>query len=91
MIFNTIMCILAELEEGQSAVVEEVHLETRVAHRLFHLGVSPGARIKPMRRGPGGHLRVYHVEGSDVALRRETAKHIVVRRLALVAADSGGD
>ena len=91
MIFNTIICILTELEEGQAAVVEEVHLETRVAHRLFHLGVSPGVRIKPMRRGPAGNLRVYHVEGTDVALRGETAKHIVVRRLAIAAAESGGD
>lgn len=83
------MCNLTELEEGQAAVIEEVHLESRLAHRLYHLGFSPGVRIKPMRRGPSGNLRVYHVDGTDVALRRDTASHIRVRRLA--AAECGGD
>jgi ferrous iron transport protein A len=35
--------------------------------------------IVPARSAPGGEPRVYRVDGSEVALRRETAARLVLR------------
>lgn len=86
-----LMCNLNELKDGQSGIIEEMNLESRLAHRLHHLGLIPGVRIRPMVRGPKGSLRVYHVDGTDIALRRETTINIVVSPLSAAAASVGGD
>ncbi len=85
------MCNLSELKDGQAAIIEEMNLESRLAHRLYHLGLIPGVRIRPMMRGPKGRLRVYHVDGTNIALRRETTVNILVRPLSAAAASVGGD
>jgi ferrous iron transport protein A len=41
------------------------------------LGFLPGHRIQVGFCAPGGDPRVYRVDGSEVALRRETAAHLI--------------
>jgi Fe2+ transport system protein FeoA len=45
----------------------------------MELGFLPGARIVAGRSAPGGDPRVFQVDGSEIALRRETARRIKVR------------
>jgi ferrous iron transport protein A len=45
----------------------------------MELGFLPGTRITAGRSAPGGDPRVFQVDGSEIALRRETARHLTVR------------
>jgi ferrous iron transport protein A len=46
----------------------------------MELGFLPGNEVTLGRRAPGGGPRVYRVDGTEVALRQETARHLYVRR-----------
>jgi ferrous iron transport protein A len=70
---------LAELPEGQSGVLDSLDLPEDIARRLMELGFLPGHIIVPARSAPGGGPRVYRVDGSEVALRRETASRLILR------------
>lgn len=45
----------------------------------MELGFLPGARVRAVRAAPGGDPRVFHVDGAEVALRRETARLVIMR------------
>ena len=70
---------LAQLPEGESGVLDRLELPDDIARRLMELGFLPGHIIVPARGAPGGEPRVYRVDGSEVALRRETASHLILR------------
>ena len=70
---------LAQLAEGEAGVLEGLELPDDVARRLMELGFLPGHVIVPARCAPGGEPRVYRVDGSEVALRRETASCLILR------------
>jgi len=69
---------LAELSEGESAGVVALDLPDAIAQRLMELGFLAGCRVTALRPAPGGDPRVFEVDGSEVALRRETARRIHV-------------
>jgi ferrous iron transport protein A len=70
---------LAELKEGESGIIDRLDLPEDVARRLMELGFLPGHVVVPARSAPGGEPRVYRVDGSEVALRRETASRLILR------------
>jgi ferrous iron transport protein A len=70
---------LAQLSEGEAGVLDRLDLPDDIARRLMELGFLPGHIIVPARSAPGGEPRVYRVDGSEVALRRETAAHLILR------------
>jgi ferrous iron transport protein A len=70
---------LAQLREGEAGVLDRLELPDDIARRLMELGFLPGHIIVPARSAPGGEPRVYRVDGSEVALRRETASRLVLR------------
>ncbi len=72
---------LDELHHGAKAIVHEFHLSSSVADHLMNLGFIPGVEVEVTRSGPGGDPRVYRVDGTEVALRREVSQKIVVRPL----------
>jgi Fe2+ transport system protein FeoA len=71
---------LSEIAVGESVVVASIELPYEVGDHLMHLGFLPDATIEVLRRAPAGDPTVYRVEGAEIALRRETACHIQVRR-----------
>jgi Fe2+ transport system protein FeoA len=71
---------LSEIAVGESAVVTSLELSPEVDDQLMHLGFLPEATVEVLRRAPAGDPTVYRVEGAEIALRRETARHIHVRR-----------
>jgi ferrous iron transport protein A len=70
---------LAQLPEGEAGVLDRLELPEDIARRLMELGFLPGHIIVPARSAPGGEPRVYRVDGSEVALRRETASRLILR------------
>jgi len=70
---------LAELREGENGILERIDLPSDVAQRLMELGFLPGAQITRALSAPGGDPRVFRVDGSEIALRRETASRLILR------------
>jgi ferrous iron transport protein A len=73
--------LLSELSVGQDAVVSRLDLPDDVQHHLMHMGFVPEARVAALRRAPAGDPTVYAIDGLEIALRRDTAGAIHVRRL----------
>ncbi len=71
---------LAELPTGQRCVIDRLDLPEDIARRLMELGFLPGNEVVPGRRAPGGGPRVFRVDGSEVALRDDTASKLYIRR-----------
>jgi ferrous iron transport protein A len=71
---------LAELPSGQRCILDRLDLPEDVARRLMELGFLPGTEVIPGKRAPGGGPRVFRVDGSEVALRKETAARLLIRR-----------
>jgi len=70
---------LVDLRRGDAAVLDRIDLPGDDARRLMELGFLPGATVTAGRSAPGGDPRVFQVDGSEIALRRETAKRLKVR------------
>jgi ferrous iron transport protein A len=71
---------LFDLHRGDAAILDGIDLPGDEARRLMELGFLPGMRITAGRSAPGGDPQVFQVDGSEIALRRETAKRLKVRR-----------
>ena len=67
---------LANLPLGKSAILDRLELSEVFAHRLMQLGFIPGVLVEVAHQAPGGDPRVYRVDGSEVALRQETARQL---------------
>jgi ferrous iron transport protein A len=70
---------LGELRVGEQGVLDRLDLPEGDARRLMELGFLPGSTVLAARRAPGGDPRVFRVDGSEVALRAETASRIALR------------
>jgi ferrous iron transport protein A len=76
---------LNELRQGEEGVIERLDLPEDDARRLMELGFLPGHTVTPAHSAPGGDPRVFRVDGSEVALRRETARKLILRTSAETA------
>jgi ferrous iron transport protein A len=70
---------LADLRSGDEGVLEALDLPAADARRLMELGFLPGTVVGAGRSAPGGDPRVFRVDGSEIALRRATARLIRLR------------
>ena len=70
---------LLDLRHGDAGILDGIDLPGEDARRLMELGFLPGMRITKGRSAPGGDPQVFRVDGSEIALRRETAKRLKVR------------
>lgn len=71
---------LLDLNPGDEGILDRLDLPEDVARRLMELGFLPGHSVGVGRSAPGGDPRVYRVDGSEVALRLETAVRLHLRR-----------
>ncbi len=70
---------LFDLRKGDAAILDRIDLPTEDARRLMEMGFVPGMRITAGLSAPGGDPRVFQVDGSEIALRRDTARRLKVR------------
>jgi ferrous iron transport protein A len=71
---------LLDLRKGDAAVIDHLELPGDDAQRLMEMGFLPGARVIAAYAAPGGDPRVFQIDGSEIALRRETARNLKIRK-----------
>jgi ferrous iron transport protein A len=69
---------LVDLRCGEHAILDRIDLPADDARRLMELGFLPGTQVTAGRSAPGGDPRVFQVDGSEIALRLETAARMSV-------------
>ena len=79
---------LCDLAVGESGILEDFDMPQNIAEHLMNLGFVPGLEILVARSGPGGNPRVYRVDGTEVALRRDLSRCIAVRPLSEAEAEA---
>jgi ferrous iron transport protein A len=70
---------LMELKRGEQGILDRIDLPEDDARRLMELGFLPGHTVTPAHSAPGGDPRVFRVDGTEIALRRETARKLILR------------
>lgn len=70
---------LADLRTGEAGTLVALNLDEDMAGRLMELGFFPGVTVVPGCCAPGGDPRVFRVDGSEIALRRETYELLTIR------------
>jgi ferrous iron transport protein A len=70
---------LTELKPGEAGILDKLDLPEDDAQRLMEMGFVPGHSVTRGLSAPGGDPRVFRVDGSEVALRRETALRLILR------------
>ncbi len=73
---------LTHLRKGERGALVGLDLPLSDAYRLMALGFVPGVLVTAAGSAPGGDPLIFRVDGSEVALRRETARHLTVERHA---------
>jgi ferrous iron transport protein A len=75
---DLIPATLMDLRRGDAAILDQIDLPGDDARRLMELGFLPGIRVTAGLSAPGGDPRVFQVDGSEIALRRDTARKLKV-------------
>ncbi len=70
---------LTDLKRGEHGILDRIDLPEEEAQRLMEIGFLPGHTVIPAHSAPGGDPRVFRVDGTEVALRRETARKLLLR------------
>jgi ferrous iron transport protein A len=73
------LATLGDLRKGDAGVLHRIDLPGDDARRLMEMGFLPGMRVVAGSAAPGGDPRIFQVDGSEIALRRETAKLLKIR------------
>lgn len=72
------MTTLAHLRPGQQAVIQGIHAEEHLFHRLAALGFRIGKKIELIRRASfNGPLHV-RIGSTDIILRQSEADHVEI-------------
>ena len=70
---------LARLRVGDKAILDHFELPEEISLRLMQMGMIPGSEVEAAHVAPAGDPTVYRVDGTEIALRRETCLKILVR------------
>ena len=73
---------LADLSPGSVCQIVSLELSGLIRRRILDLGIVPGTLIRCIRRGPSGDPTAYLVRETLIALRKEDAAQILVRKLS---------
>ncbi len=71
---------LTDLEIGEAGTIDHISLPAGEQQFLMRIGFGPGAHVRSIRHAPLGDPSVYAVDGTEIALRAETAHYIKIRR-----------
>jgi ferrous iron transport protein A len=75
--------VLSDLAVGSCATLASLDLPEEIQGQLMHLGFVPENRVLALRRAPAGDPTVYCIDGTEVALRQETAQYISVHSVCM--------
>jgi len=71
---------LTDLSEGEAGTIDEILLPEEDQQFLMRIGFVPGTEVQFCRSAPLGDPKVYMIDGTQVALRTETAARVFVSR-----------
>ncbi|HGM3509060.1 ferrous iron transport protein A [Clostridioides sp. ZZV15-6383] len=69
---------LNDIQVKKSVKVEDILSSGNLRERMLALGLTRGAVIDVVRKGPKNNLTVYKIRGSKIALRQEESSLILV-------------
>jgi ferrous iron transport protein A len=70
---------LHKLAQNASGVLIHIDLGAEETDHLGLMGFFPGVGVTASGKAPGGDPRIYRIDQSEIALRNETARNILVR------------
>ena len=69
---------LNDIQVKKTVKVEDILSSGNLRERMLALGLTRGAVIDVVRKGPKNNLTVYKIRGSNIALRQEESSLILV-------------
>ncbi|RDY26792.1 ferrous iron transport protein A [Romboutsia weinsteinii] len=69
---------LTDIQVKKTVQVEGLLSDGNLRERMLALGLTQGALIDVVRKGPKKNLTVYNIRGSKIALRSEESNLILV-------------
>lgn len=72
---------LTDISINNTVRVETLLSSGNLKERMLALGLTEGAEIDVIRKGPKNNLTVYNIRGSKIALRQEESNLILVSYL----------
>ena len=66
---------------GSVVIVEDLACTGFLRERMLALGLTKGARVEVIRRGPSGDPTVFNIRGAMIALRNEESSLIAVQEV----------
>lgn len=72
------MRILSDIPVGDIVKVKSNDAKDSLKERLLALGLTNGADIEVLRKGPKNNLTVFRIRGAMIALRKEESKYIKI-------------
>lgn len=72
------MKILTDAKVGETVVVKKNDAINSLKERLLALGLTKGANVEVLRKGPKNNLTVFRIRGAMIALRNEEACNIEI-------------
>lgn len=72
------MTKLTDIQVKNTVRVENLLSSGNIRERMLALGLTEGALIDVIRKGPKNNLTVYNIRGSKIALRKEESSLILV-------------
>jgi ferrous iron transport protein A len=71
---------LNDLKKGESGVIEDI-INKNIPLKLIEMGCLPGNTIKLLQLAPFNDPMYLDVNGTRLAIRRETANYIIIKNL----------
>jgi ferrous iron transport protein A len=68
---------LAELKRGQQAIIKDVS-SIHIPLKLLEMGCLPGNSVELVQVAPFSDPMYLNINGSHLAIRKETAIHIII-------------
>ncbi|CEK31866.1 ferrous iron transport protein [[Clostridium] sordellii] len=75
------MVKLTDVDVFSTVRVEGLLSEGYLRERMLALGLTNGALVDVLRKGPKNNLTVYNIRGAMIALRKEESEKIIVSYL----------
>ncbi|WMJ78394.1 MULTISPECIES: FeoA family protein [unclassified Sedimentibacter] len=72
------MKVLTHANIGEVVKVKKNDAQNLLKERLLALGVTNGANIEVLRKGPKNNLTVFRIRGAMIALRKEESSLIEI-------------
>ncbi|HHU72708.1 MAG TPA: ferrous iron transport protein A [Clostridiales bacterium] len=63
---------------GSHVIVDNIHSTGLLRERMLALGLTKGAKVEVIRRGPSGDPTIYNIRGAMIALRWEEASLVSI-------------